>query len=658
MQVATKALFNLLSQTNDKNVKEKINTIISNQKDSLIDTKTLDSSNTKTQNTKDVIESLLKDLSNNTKTKENVQTNLKQNDIPKLMENTSKELNSLLELVKSDKTLIKYAPMVEKLVLHVKEITPETLKSSLEKSGTFFESNLTSSTKQTMPASLKEALNNLKSFILQNSSNQEQQSLHVKTIDTLLSATKADKSFVDTLVKLVKDIKQNVELPKSVNQPIEKLENIIKQDIPIKDTNVKEVLTNLKEIIVKTSSNQEQQSLHVKTIDTLLNAPKADKAFMTDIKTLLNNLKTTDNPNKAIIEITAKLETLVQKSTLVESKIQNTLSVKSENVTNEIPKSTQQSTLSTQSTQQKQASIEVSLPKEILKVSAEIKEVLIQLKDVVSKQNTQNASVLLEKSQSIIQMVDTTLNMPNFFSKGLSGASVSEQIQQVVNLLKSELSKSDVKSSLHVEVSKLTQKLESVIKEQVATKNIVPNQKLQTDVPIKSELLSDVKGTLLNIKSELSASTVPAHREVLAQVDRLLTQIDYFQLVSLSSNTSTTYLPFSWDDLEGGQVSLKKLKENRFFCEINLTLKEYGKIDLMIMLYEDININISVFAEKKEFLTLVQENLSELKQGINKLGLIPSNIQLFDALKEKNLKEDTRNFASSAQLGSGINIKV
>lgn len=633
MQVTTKALFNLLSQTDDKDVKEKINTIISNQKDSLIDTKTLDSSNSKIPNTKELIESLLKDLSSNTKTKENVQTHLKQNDIPKLMENTTKELNSLQELVKSDKTLIKYAPIVEKLVLHVKDITPETLKSSLEKSGTFFESNLTSSTKQTMPASLKEALNNLKNFILQNSSNKEQQSLHVKTIDTLLSATKADKSFVDTLVNLIKDIKQNVELPKSVNQPIEKLENIIKQDIPIKDTNVKDVLANLKEIIVKTSSSQEQQSLHVKTIDTLLNAPKADKAFMMDIKTLLNNLKATDNPNKAIIEITAKLETLVQKSTLVESKIQNTLSVKSENVTNEIPK-------------------------EILKVSAEIKEVLIQLKDVVSKQNTQNASVLLEKSQSIIQMVDTTLNMPNFFSKGLSGASVSEQIQQVVNLLKSELSKSDVKSSLHVEVSKLTQKLESVIKEQVATKNIVPNQKLQTDVPIKSEMLSDVKGTLLNIKNELNASTVPAHREVLAQVDRLLTQIDYFQLVSLSSNTSTTYLPFSWDDLEGGQVSLKKLKENRFFCEINLTLKEYGKIDLMIMLYEDININISVFAEKKEFLTLVQENLSELKQGINKLGLIPSNIQLFDALKEKNLKEDTRNFASSTQLGSGINIKV
>ena len=106
------------------------------------------------------------------------------------------------------------------------------------------------------------------------------------------------------------------------------------------------------------------------------------------------------------------------------------------------------------------------------------------------------------------------------------------------------------------------------------------------------------------------------------------------------------------------KVSLKKLKENRFFCEINLKLKEYGKIDLMIMLYEDININISVFAEKKEFVTLVQENLPALKQGINKLGLIPTNIQLFDSIKDKKLKEDTRNFANSATLGAGLNLEV
>lgn len=368
-----------------------------------------------------------------------------------------------------------------------------------------------------------------------------------------------------------------------------------------------------------------KESLHVKTIDKLLATPKADKEFLQDIKTFLNDLKNTNNVNKSVVDITAKLESLVQKSELIESKIQNNSQVN---------------------------------PKEIQKVANQIKEVMSQLKELVSKENIKNAPALLEKSQTITSMVEQTLKMPEVFPQDLSKATISEKLQQVVNILRSELIKTDAKNSLHVEVSKLTQNLENVIKDQIATKNIIPNQKFMLETPIKNELLNDVKATLLSIKNELSSSTLPVHREVLGQVERLLTQIDYFQLVSLSSNSNTTYLPFSWDSLEGGQISLKKLKENRFFCEINLTLKEYGKIDLMVMLFEDIHVNISVFAEKKEFTTLVQENLSTLKQGINKLGLIPSNVQLFDALKDKKLKEDTRNFVSSTQLGSGLNIEV
>ena len=72
----------------------------------------------------------------------------------------------------------------------------------------------------------------------------------------------------------------------------------------------------------------------------------------------------------------------------------------------------------------------------------------------------------------------------------------------------------------------------------------------------------------------------------------------------------------------------------------------------MLMLFEDINLNISVFAEKKEFIDLVQDNLPALKQGINKLGLIPSTIQL----KERQLKEETQNFTGS--LGTSLNIEV
>jgi len=687
MRVSTKALFNQIS----KNVKATLE-----KSTSAVDSKNSNLENIQQTNAKKLIESLFKDLSDNTKTKESVLANIKENNIPKQMQNTTKELTSLLNLLKADKALAKYAPILEKLLLHVKDINPENLKSELAKSGVFMESKLSSTKTQIMPTALKEVLTALKEAIskdapkeslhvktidillnakkadkgfvntlasliksVKNSSDLSKQieqslskleniikqngflkdsnvkevlanlkeainkdNLHVKTIDTLLNAKKADKGFVDTLASLVKSIKNSPDLSKQIEQPLSKLENIIKQNIPLKESNVKEVLANLKEAILK---DIPKDSLHVKMIDKILGTLKADKAFLQDIKTLLSDLKNAKNINKSVIDITAKLESLIQKSALIESKMQNNLPVTS---------------------------------KEAQKVANQIKEAMSQLKELVSKENIKNVPALLEKSQNIASMVEQTLKMPDFFPKGLDKAAISEKLQQVVNILKSELIKTDAKNSLHVEVSKLTQNLETVIKEQIATKNIVPNQKFMVETPIKAELLNDVKATLLNIKHELSSSTLPTHREVLTQVDRLLTQIDYFQLVSLSSNSNTTYLPFSWDSLEGGQISLKKLKENRFFCEINLTLKEYGKIDLMIMLFEDIHVTISVFAEKKEFTALIQENLLTLKQGINKLGLIPSSVQLFDALKDKKLKEDTRNFVSSTQLGSGLNIEV
>jgi len=438
--------------------------------------------------------------------------------------------------------------------------------------------------------------------------------LHVKLLETLLNTKKVDKSFVQTLENFVKEIKSSPDLPKQINPLLKKLDIIVQKSTQPKEANVKEVLTDIKQLLAKGAKSS---ALHVKSIDKILEAPKADKSFINDIKTLISDIKQSKGVDKPVVQIVAKLEELVQKSTLVESKIQNSPKV---------------------------------MPKEISKVVEQIKQVLVELKELV--QSSKKEPILEPKSQEIVKLVEQTLKTPEFFSRDLSKATISEKLQQVVNLIKSELVKSDVKNPLHVEVAKLTNKLEAVVKEQVATRQIVPNQKLLVDTPIKLELANDIKSTLLNIKHELSTQTSPVAREISLHVERVINQIEYFQLLSLSSNTQSSYLPFLWDGLEEGQVSLKKLKENRFFCEINLKLKEYGKIDLMLMLFDDVNLNISVFAEKQEFLEIVQENITILKQGINKIGLIPSTVQL----KKRELKDETVN--SSNFLGTGLNIEV
>ncbi len=607
MRISTKALFDLTSKTDEKNIKDILEKVLSDKSE--LPKSDLSKSSNKTD-VKMLINNLLKELSNGTKTKENIVQEIKQSDISKLMKNTTSELKTLLNLIKSDKTLSKFAPTLEKLLLDVKEIKPETLKQDLAKSGTLMESKLTSSKTQTMPMPLKEALENLKKELVKANTKE---SSSIKSLDALLNSKKIDKSSIPVLQDFIKELKKEPDLLKQVTPLIKKLDTLVKQKTPSKQSSIKEVLVDIKQVLDKAS--KQKNTLHVKTIDKILDVPKADKGFVDDIKTLISNIKQSKNIAKPTVQVVAKLEEFIQKGELVNSKIKNNLQV---------------------------------TPKETSTVVTQTKETLYQLKELVSKKDT----ILDTKAQEITKLVEQTLKTPDFFPKELSKATVSEKLQQIVNIIKSELVKSDVKNSSNIEITKLTNKLESVIKEQIHTKQIIPNQKLQVEVPIKQELANDIKSTLLSIKHELSTQTITAARDISLHVDKLITQVEYFQLVSLSTNSQSTYLPFLWDGLEEGQVSLKKLKENRFFCEINLKLKEYGKIDLMLMLFDDIHLNISVFAEKEEFLNLVQENLPSLKQGINKIGLIPSTVHL----KKTELKEESKN--PMGLLGTGLNIEV
>ena len=122
MRISTKALFDLTSKTDDKNIKDILEKVVSDKSE--LSKSDLSQSSNKTD-VKMLINNLLKELSNSTKTKENIVQEIKQSDIPKLMKNTTSELKTLLNLIKSDKTLFKFAPTLEKLLLDVKEIKPE-----------------------------------------------------------------------------------------------------------------------------------------------------------------------------------------------------------------------------------------------------------------------------------------------------------------------------------------------------------------------------------------------------------------------------------------------------------------------------------------------------------------------------------------------------
>ena len=247
-------------------------------------------------------------------------------------------------------------------------------------------------------------------------------------------------------------------------------------------------------------------------------------------------------------------------------------------------------------------------------------------------------------------------NLPNSTLKEIPGLELSQKIQRVVNLLKQEV---DLVDKAGYETLKLADRLTIQLKEAISNGEIKPNQQLQLPKNIKMEISNDIKAALLRAKDELAGFDKSLHvKDYINTVDRIINKIEYFQLLSFASDSNISYLPFEWDNLDEGKISIKKLKQRRYFCQIDLKLKDFGNIEIMVMLYNETDISISFFAENKLFLEMVEKNRQILKRSINSVGLSVSNIYFYDILRTKDKREDIISFVKNNQTGKGIDLQI
>lgn len=169
----------------------------------------------------------------------------------------------------------------------------------------------------------------------------------------------------------------------------------------------------------------------------------------------------------------------------------------------------------------------------------------------------------------------------------------------------------------------------------------------------KQNISTDMKGVLLNLKKELD-SNPSSDKELLKQVDKMLIQIDYYQLMSLSSNSQFSFIPFEWEELEDGDVSFFK-DEEEFVCSIDLTLKEFGEVKVNLRLVDDKTLSINFFIEDDEFKKILQENFPKLRQNLIKQNLSISNLSLKELQKEK---KDTNPYGSNSTLSINLDIRA
>jgi hypothetical protein len=174
---------------------------------------------------------------------------------------------------------------------------------------------------------------------------------------------------------------------------------------------------------------------------------------------------------------------------------------------------------------------------------------------------------------------------------------------------------------------------------------------------LEDHLGHDIKSQLIQLSDNIKSLSTPVSTDLQTQIDKLITHIDYNQLLSHLDSSNTLYFPFSWDMLEEGSLSFKKREEKKFYCEVHLQLKEYGKIDLMMALYEGNQLEIQAHTQNPEFKKLIQEHLSTLRTLLTQAGLNPRTIRVYDAT-ESQAPSKSAYTPEDTDFKSGFELKV
>ncbi|MDD3025167.1 MAG: flagellar hook-length control protein FliK [Aliarcobacter skirrowii] len=287
-----------------------------------------------------------------------------------------------------------------------------------------------------------------------------------------------------------------------------------------------------------------------------------------------------------------------------------------------------------------------------------------ELKSILTNQNS-GADVLKIIKELFLALKDgskSEMNLENLlknlnFSKELG--TLSSNISTLLQNLQSDESLSNLKTPLGNFLKNFQNIDDLNLKEQIKNSGVFLENKLLNSS--KYNFDDDFKANLLKLQEVLTTKSDARSIENLKIINNLLAQVELNQLGSLASNSNFIFIPFFWDMLEDGFIQMKQKEEEKFFCQINLNLKDFGKVDLMLFLYDKNKLDLTIYAQREHFKVAIKENLQTLKKALNSVELIAVNVKLLDMKddkKEDNLEQKYQNFYEESIFSNSIDIKA
>ncbi len=291
----------------------------------------------------------------------------------------------------------------------------------------------------------------------------------------------------------------------------------------------------------------------------------------------------------------------------------------------------------------------------------EQKQNLAQTQTAHTTSQTQNANLEAQLKQTLLNFLHNLASHTQSKTEildMLKSTNLFKDFSNASSLLKSLLSQIQTNPALQKFQTPLQNFILNIenlsaenLKQNIANSGVFLESKLFQNQ--KHDITTDMKALLLNIKQELEVNP-NSDKELLRQVDKMLIQIDYYQLLSLASNSQMVYLPFDWDMLDEGDLSFYK-DEEEFVCNIDLSLKDFGKLKVSLRLIENKNLNISFFIEDEELKELLRQNFHTLKLNLLKQGLSVSNLSLKEL---EDTKAKINPYAQSSNLSINLDIRA
>ena len=517
----------------------------------------------------------------------------------------------------------------------LKEADNKTLNNLLKQDS----SNSSSSTNTAASSILKEVLNSIKDGtksnstlenILKNSTAFKDLGNLSSNLSSLLESIKDDESLqkfkplLESFLKNIKDVTAD-NLKEQIKNSGIFLENKLSSNPNAKLENLLQNISNL----IKTIDTPEAKNSSQIIDNILKNIPKdgslKSSELVNNLKTLVSSLQNlssslNSNQTQTLNNLANELKNFIQNGVMIESKTENL-----------VPKT------QTQTPQTEDVNIENTQIKNL--INNQVKELLTQIKQDL----TQNQNIIQNKN--ILTLIDKLISLPDLFSKSeailnsVQNSNISNfsnnfatNLNPLLTALKESLQAINPKNSeIQNQINSLIKKVENIIQEY--TNNNLDNPK------DNQKLDNDFKSILLKMQDEVAQKTDIKSQDSLKTINNLLTQIDMQQLTSLVSNSNFVYIPFFWEMLEDGTVEIKQKEEDKFFCQIKLTLKDFGKIDLMLSMYDENKLDMTIYAQREHFKVTLRDNLQKLKLALNEANIIPMHIKLLDMKEESENKE-------------------